>query len=155
MTCKGFPRYWPFCEGKLLVTGWFPSHRRQWYGSLMFPLVSASTNCSRKLRGRRIKMSWHSFDVPVMLHPHIHILQGCSALVLGKIYEHDDIIKWKPYPRHSPFVWGNRRSPVNSPHKGQWRGALMFSVIYAWINDWVNNGEAGDWDAIALIMTSL
>ena len=35
-------------------------------------------------------------------------------------------------------------SPVNSPHKGQWRGALMFSLIWAWINGWVNNGEAGD-----------
>ena len=34
--------------------------------------------------------------------------------------------------------------PVNSPHKGQWRGALMFSLICAWINDWVNNREAGD-----------
>ena len=34
--------------------------------------------------------------------------------------------------------------PVNSPHKGQWRGALMFSLICAWINDWVNNHEAGD-----------
>ena len=39
---------------------------------------------------------------------------------------------------------GNSRSPVNSPHKGQWRGALMFSLIYAWINSWVNKGEAGD-----------
>ena len=39
---------------------------------------------------------------------------------------------------------GIRRSPVNSPHKGQWRGALMFSLICAWINDWVNNREAGD-----------
>ena len=33
---------------------------------------------------------------------------------------------------------------VNSPHEGQWRGALMFSLIYAWINGWVNNREAGD-----------
>ena len=39
---------------------------------------------------------------------------------------------------------GNSPVPVNSPHKGQWRGALMFSFIYAWINDWVNNREAGD-----------
>ena len=31
-----------------------------------------------------------------------------------------------------------------APHKGQWRGALMFSLIYAWINDWVNNHEVGD-----------
>ena len=34
--------------------------------------------------------------------------------------------------------------PVNSPHKGQWRGALMFSLICTWINGWVNNREAGD-----------
>ena len=31
------------------------------------------------------------------------------------------------------------RSPVNSPHKGQWRGALMFSLICARTNGWVNN----------------
>ena len=57
---------------------------------------------------------------------------------------HDDVIKWKLYPRHWPFVRGIHRSPVTSPHNGQWRRALMFSLIYAWINDWVNNGEAGD-----------
>ena len=34
--------------------------------------------------------------------------------------------------------------PVISPHKGQWRGALMFSLICVWINGWVNNREAGD-----------
>ena len=33
---------------------------------------------------------------------------------------------------------------VNFPHKGQWRGALMFSLIYTWMNGWVNNREAGD-----------
>ena len=36
------------------------------------------------------------------------------------------------------------RSPVNSLHKGKWRGALMFSLICAWINSWINNHEAGD-----------
>ena len=29
-------------------------------------------------------------------------------------------------------------------HKGQWRGSLMFSLKCVWINDWVNNREAGD-----------
>ena len=57
---------------------------------------------------------------------------------------HDDAIKWKRYPPHWPFVRGIHRSPVNSPHKGQWHGALMFSLICTWINRWVNNGEAGD-----------
>ena len=43
-----------------------------------------------------------------------------------------------------PFVWGIYRWQVNSPHKGQWRGGLMFSLICAWVNGWVDNGEAGD-----------
>ena len=57
---------------------------------------------------------------------------------------HDDVIKWKIFPRYWPFVWGIHQSSVNSPHKGQWRGALVFSLICAWINGWINNGEAGD-----------
>ena len=56
----------------------------------------------------------------------------------------DDVIKWKHFPRYWPFVGGSHRSPVNSPHKGQWRGALMFSLICTRINGWVNTGEAGD-----------
>ena len=57
---------------------------------------------------------------------------------------HDDVIKWKHFPRYWPFVRGIHRSPANSPHKGQWRGTLMFYLICAWINGWVNLGEAGD-----------
>ena len=48
------------------------------------------------------------------------------------------------FPRYWPFVPGIHRPTVNSPHKGQWRGALMFSLIYAWINGSVNNRQAGD-----------
>ena len=62
----------------------------------------------------------------------------------GLLSRHDDVIKWKNVPRHWHFVRGIHRSPVNSPLKGQWRRALMFSLICARINDWVNNGEAGD-----------
>ena len=47
------------------------------------------------------------------------------------------------FPRYCPFVRGIHRSPVNSPHKGQRRGAFMFSLICI-INGWVNIGEAGD-----------
>ena len=57
---------------------------------------------------------------------------------------HDDVFKSKHFSRDWPFVRGIHRSPVNSPHKGQWCGALMFSLICAWINGWVNNCEAGD-----------
>ena len=47
------------------------------------------------------------------------------------------------FPHYWPFVRGIHRSPVNSPHKGQWRGALIF-FICAWTNGWVNNRGAGD-----------
>ena len=57
---------------------------------------------------------------------------------------HDNVIKWKHLPRYWPFVRGVHRSWVNSPHKGQRRRALMFSLIWAWINGWINNREAGD-----------
>ena len=39
---------------------------------------------------------------------------------------------------------GNSPVPVNSPHKGQWRGALMFTLICARVNGWVNDREAGN-----------
>ena len=57
---------------------------------------------------------------------------------------HYDVIKWKHFPRYWFFVWGFHRWQVNSPHRGQWRGAVMFSLIFVWTNDWVNNRDAGD-----------
>ena len=56
---------------------------------------------------------------------------------------HDDVIEWKRFLRYWPLVRGIHRSPVKSPHKGQWRGDLLFSLICVWIN------------AIVPIMTSL
>ena len=34
--------------------------------------------------------------------------------------------KWKHFPRYWPFVQGIHRSPLNSPHKGQWHGVWYF-----------------------------
>ena len=57
---------------------------------------------------------------------------------------HDDVIKWQHF-RVTGHLCGEFTGPRrDSPHKGQWRGTLMFSSICAWINRWVNNGEAGD-----------
>ena len=39
---------------------------------------------------------------------------------------HDVVIKWKHFLCYWPFVRVIHRSPVNSPHKCQWRGALVF-----------------------------
>ena len=60
------------------------------------------------------------------------------------IKNHDEVIKWKPFPRYWPFVWGIYWLPVTSPRKGQWCEALMFSLIYVWTNSWVNNRSVGD-----------
>ena len=59
-------------------------------------------------------------------------------------YVRDDVIKWKHVPRYWPFVQGIHRWPVNSPHQVQWRGALMFPLIFAWTNSWVNTRDASD-----------
>ena len=44
---------------------------------------------------------------------------------------HDDVIKWKHFPRYWPFVPGIHRGRWRM-HKGQWRGTLMFSLICVW-----------------------
>ena len=57
------------------------------------------------------------------------------TVIAGCEWHHYDVIKWKHFPRYWPFVREIHRSPVSSPHKGQWRG---------WIHGWVNYGEARD-----------
>ena len=44
---------------------------------------------------------------------------------VGLKSHHIDVIKWKYFPRCWPCVRGIHRSPVDSPDKGQWRGALL------------------------------
>ena len=56
----------------------------------------------------------------------------------------DDVIKWKHFPCYWPFMRGIRWWPVDSPHKSQWREALMLSQISAWTNGWASNRDAGD-----------
>ena len=92
----------------------------QWYAS-----KRRLQNCERFARTTKIKI----------MIPHYTIYTVIS---------HDDVIKWKHFLCYWPFLRGIHRSLVNSPHKGRWRGALMFSLICTWIDVWVNNPEAGD-----------
>ena len=69
---------------------------------------------------------------------------GGRSIFSDHIRVHDHVIKWKHFPRYWPSVREINRSPVNSFHEGQWRGALMFSLICSWIKGWLNIGEAGD-----------
>ena len=74
----------------------------------------------------------------------MRIFHTLLCFVVVCFTHHDDVMKWKHFPRYWPFARGIHRSPVNSPHKSQWRGALKFSLSCAKINVWVNNREAGD-----------
>ena len=89
------------------------------------------------------KSTYMSHSLPLSRWGSVHWSQFMPAIDRGLSY-HDDVIKWKHFPRYWPFVRGIHRSPVNSTHKGQWRGDLMFSLICVSTNGWVNNREAGD-----------
>ena len=66
-----------------------------------------------------------------------------------------NVIKWKNCPRYWPYVRGIHRSPVNSPHKGQWHGALM--ILWSALEQIVERiiETPVIWDAIKPIMSSL
>ena len=100
-----------------------------------------ATEVFRCLHATTEQSSWHVWDFIIRLWIRAKTQCPLNLKCDGK---HDDVIKWKHFPRYWPFVRRIHRSPVNSPHKGQWRGALMFSLICTWINSWVNNPEAGD-----------
>ena len=75
--------------------------------------------------------------------PEIIIVQ-CPIILNECFRQHACFIKWKHFPRYWSFVRGLHRTLVDSPHKGQWRGVLVFSLIRAWTNGWVNNRDAVD-----------
>ena len=88
------------------------------------------------------------FDENIRITFYIYWLYTSPARVRPSTPGHrcpqGDVIKWKHFPCYWSFVRGIHRSPVNSTHKGQWRGALVFSFICTCINGLVNNREAGD-----------
>ena len=74
-------------------------------------------------------------------------LLGLEAYVMDAMFT--SMLSWWRHQMESfiallALCEGNSPVTVDSPHKGQWRGALMFSLICAWINAWVNNRVAGD-----------
>ena len=56
---------------------------------------------------------------------------------------HDDVTKWKHFPRYWPVLSGIHRSPVDSPHKASDAEPWYF-IWSAWTNGWANNRDAGD-----------
>ena len=71
-------------------------------------------------------------------------LMSCINNIYAVQILHDDVIKWKHFPRYWPFVRGIHLSSVNSPHKCQWRVALMFSLNCPLNKRLSNNRKVGD-----------
>ena len=95
----------------------------------------------------RYHLSIFTECIGLILCWYAHLKNCCEINVATEIMMwqiHDDVIKWKHFPRNWPFVRWIHRWPMNSPHKGQWRGALVLSWICVWINGWINNRVAGD-----------
>ena len=83
------------------------------------------TNCS-SLATESLPLSSDEVTHTYYRNVYINLFGGWGGCEVISQAQHDDVIEW------------------NSPHKGQRRGALMFSLIRAWINGWVNSDEAGD-----------
>ena len=79
-----------------------------------------------------------SFDILIFMYPTSHEFDTRITFVC------DDTIKWKHFLCYWPFVREIHRSPVDSPHKSQWRGALMLYLMCTWTNRWANIRDAGD-----------
>ena len=71
----------------------------------------------------------------------LHRSEACKGPVNHTWWRH----QMETFSALPAIFMGNSPVPMNSPHKGQWRGALMFTLICARINGWVNNREAGEW----------
>ena len=89
--------------------------RLQWFSNEL-PLPTCTQNKCKQVIYRYMQSQQYAWWR--------HQMETCSALLV--------------------FVRGIHRSPVNSPHKGQWREALVFSLICAWRNIWVNSRDAGE-----------
>ena len=78
--------------------------------------------------------------------------QSASASITMSLtcfsWNHGDVIKWKHFPRYWPFTRGIHQSPMNSPHKGHWRGAIIFCLIC--LNKWLSKQSRRRWSETSL-----
>ena len=144
MTWKCFLHYWPFVKGihQSPVDSHYKGPVRQsfdvFFDVSLNKLLKKQSSCQWFAHAMML-MPGHYNDVHTYIRPNFVITapnksHGTAYINLDKIYprfpslslilkNHDDVIKWKHFPPYWPFVRGIHRSPVNSPHKGQWWGA--------------------------------
>ena len=117
--------------------------RSTWYAYIHLCLTSTICSCMCNITNSTVGWVYH-VDKSTFLFCLRQALQVCLLAELSTRnssanIEHYLVISWWRHQveTFSPllaFCAGIHRWPVNSPHKGQRRGALMFSFICAWIN---------------------
>ena len=112
-------------------------------GCVLFTLYTL--RCNEKCYTINQILSWDHFTLTEP--PHFgrqYIARNLNLLLFYR--NHVDAIKWKHFPRHWPFVRGVQQSPVDSPHKGQWRGAfVVFFLICIWTNKRLSKRSRRRW----------
>ena len=138
-------KWWPFCLGLNVLN---VTIETQGHAELLWRnrhCKNSNIRCTLVgnkivfLRNEPVKVAWIQLNEDE--HAYLISLPPGRCMKSFKKIEwiclpayHDKVIKWKNFPHYCPFVWGIHRSSVNSLHKGQWCGGLMFSLICTWIN---------------------
>ena len=109
------------------------------------------------ISGAHASFSWFTKLVVKFIWRDIHDVSDDRSASL-----HDDVIRWKHFPRHWPFVRGFHGSPVNSLTQARYAELWCYLWSAPWINGWVNNRKAGDlrrhrahYDVIVMIVYNL
>ena len=131
----------PLSKPMLVIFHWTLESKFQW---------NFNQTITVSFKKMQIKMpfaNWWSFCLAINMSTYQHFLDLHATWFMWP-----DNVWHSTWWRHQMETFsallalcaGNSPVPMNSPHKGQWRGALMFSLIFVCINGWVNNRETGD-----------
>ena len=160
--------------GEFTIGRWFPPQRTSYAESVFIFMSNRVFVCFQGKAGVRSRESqWYRWlnvhgtldaEKELIMYRWIGVLlyKTLRSSIWNQLYKnadlpwhmtsHSQLHQAPPWWRHQmetvsallALCAGNSPVPVNSPLKGQCRGALMFSLICVWINGWVNNREAGD-----------
>ena len=144
-----------------------------WITYLMLLSMSMFLNDFRKIHGpHSVIFLYHFYGYFWQLATYEYRFDIAAGFCLSFNHRHQTtrwyiLSSWWRHPMETfsallALCAGNSPVPVNSPHKGQWRVALMFSLICVCINGWVNNLESGDlrryrghYDVIVMIIKNI
>ena len=135
--CSSFPfHFYSFANRFLFISALPHTLKPNDCHNTDFVVNGSTADChNNSLQCRQWRQSWHYDDSRVMyVFPSV---DGGSAVVMSS--SNGNIFRVTG-PLCGEFT-GFRGIPH---HKGQWHGALVFSMICAWTNGWVNNRDAGD-----------